>query len=94
MLSQFEAERRHWKVIRFSSYGVPIQFSISEFPLNRKIKNEWWGNDKEKMRLVLAQNINFSDKLKLIILQELKDILKLNTKNSFLIMWKLPSWSR
>ena len=63
-------------------------FYIEEIDKFIEIKGFWWGNDKEKMRLVIQNNNKLKQKLLIIEKDLFKDILKVNCKDIFFELLK------
>ena len=59
-------------------------FYLKEIDIYLELKGYWWGNDKEKMKLVIEQNEKFLSNLVLIQKKEFIDLLEINNKDEFL----------
>lgn len=66
-------------------------FYLKEYGIFLEIKGYWWGDDRNKMNLVLEQNVILKDNLKIIEKELFKQLLISKNKESFLNtlnMWR------
>jgi hypothetical protein len=68
--------------IKKKSYSP--DFYLPEFDLLLETKGYWWGNDKQKMKLVVEQNMELKQKLVIIQVDLFQKLLKTKTKDEFI----------
>lgn len=59
-------------------------FYLEELDLFFEVKGYWWGNDKEKMQLVLKQNLELRERLKLVMKSEFNELIQVKTRDELI----------
>lgn len=60
-------------------------FFLLEENLILEVKGYWWGNDEEKMKLILQQHDNIGHNLKLIFKDKFRELITCSKREEFLI---------
>lgn len=59
-------------------------FYLEEFDLFLEVKGYWWGNDKEKMNIVVKQHNKLQTNLKIIEKKEFEELIQTNSKEELI----------